>query len=72
MRHASFSTGIESSTPAISNRTRKRFFAVLLEALQHSRRLQAQRILRQYRHLLARPDAVDAKSNVGGQQDVGH
>jgi hypothetical protein len=72
MRHASFPTNIRSSTPATSSRTTRGFFAVLLEALHHSRRLQAHCILRQYRHLIAQPDAVDAKSNVGGQQNVDH
>lgn len=32
------------------------FFAVLLEALHHSRRLQAARAIQQYRHLIAQPD----------------
>jgi len=69
MRHASFSTGIGSSAPAISNRTtrRKGLFASLLEALHHSRRLQARRIIRQYRHLLASSEPNDSKSNIGGQ-----
>ena len=31
---------------------RRSFFAMLLEALYHSRRLQARRTLRQYQHLL--------------------
>jgi hypothetical protein len=31
---------------------RKGFFAALLEALHHSRRLEAQRILRRYQHLI--------------------
>ena len=39
---------------SLSNRrARKGFFALLLEALHHSRRLQAERILHQYRHLIA-------------------
>ena len=33
---------------------RRGFFAVLLEALHHSRRLQAKRAIRQYRHLIDR------------------
>jgi hypothetical protein len=73
MRHALFSTSTFSS-PAISEDTPKRrsLFASLLEALHHSRRLQAQRALRQYRHLIARPDAAGATSNVGGEGDVGY
>jgi hypothetical protein len=69
MRHALFSTSIDSSTPVISNRTarRKGVFALVLEALHHSRRLQAERIIRQYRHLLASSEPRDSKPNVGGQ-----
>jgi hypothetical protein len=70
MRQASFPTDIDCSTPAISNRTTRGFFAVLLEALHHSRRLQALRVIGQYRHLIAQPDAVDVTSNVGDQQNV--
>jgi hypothetical protein len=72
MRHASFPTNIDSSTPTTSNRTTRGFFAVLIEALHQSRQLQAQRVLRQYSHLIAQPDAVDIKSNAGGQQNVDH
>jgi hypothetical protein len=32
---------------------RRSIFASLIAALQHSRRLQARRVLRQYRHLIA-------------------
>jgi hypothetical protein len=49
---------------------RKNLLALLLEALHHSRHLQAQRVLRQYRHLIARPNAADASSNAGGEADV--
>jgi hypothetical protein len=69
MRHTSFpSADIVSSAPAISGQTTKTKsqFALVLEALHHSRRLQAQRVLWQYRHLIH-----DPKSNIGGQQDVG-
>jgi hypothetical protein len=45
-----------SPAPAISERSPKRrsFFAALIEALHHSRHLQAQRTLRQYSHLIQR------------------
>lgn len=72
MRHASFTASIDSSTPAISDRTARGFFAGLLGALHRSRRLQAQRILGQYRHLIAQSDAVVVKSNVGDPQNVDH
>jgi hypothetical protein len=74
MRHASFfSTNIGSSTPASSQTrpTRKSLFASLLEALHHSRRLQAQRVLAQHRHLIARYEPADVKTNAGGEKDVG-
>jgi hypothetical protein len=74
MRHASFSTSIASSTPAIfqNEPTRKSLFASLLEALHHSRRLQAQRVLEQYRDLIARYEPADAKGKIGGDEHVGH
>jgi hypothetical protein len=64
MRHASFATSIASSTPAISQNqpTRKSLFASLIEALHHSRRLQAQRVIGQYRDLIARYEPADATS----------
>ncbi len=34
-------------------RSRRSVFEILLEAMYHSRRLQAERTLRQYRHLIA-------------------
>jgi hypothetical protein len=34
--------------------TRKSLFALIVDALHHSRRLQAKRTLRQYRHLIDR------------------
>ncbi len=70
MRHASFSTSIDLSTPDISLNapTRKSLFAILIEALHHSRRLQARRIIRQYRRLIASSRA--SSSNDGGRQDV--
>jgi hypothetical protein len=74
MRHASFSTSIASSTPAIPRRLPKANspFALLLDALHRSRRLQAERILRQYRHLIARYEPVAPTSNAEGDEHVGH
>ena len=74
MRHASLSTSIASSPPAISQdkSTGKSLFARLLEALHHSRRLQAQRVLVQHRHLIARYEPINTASKAGGETDVGH
>jgi hypothetical protein len=74
MRHASFSTSIASSTPVISPQTptAKSPFALLLDALHRSRRLQAERILVQYRHLIARYQPVAPTSNAEGDDHVGH
>jgi hypothetical protein len=79
MKHASFpSAEIDSSALAVSGQTKKTksLFALILEALHHSRRLQAQLVLWQYRHLVASPAEAnsipDPKSSIGGQQDVGH
>jgi hypothetical protein len=74
MRHASLWTSIESSTPDISRTpsTTKSLFAWLLEALHHSRRLQAQRALGQYRHLIVRPETAGVRRNTAGENNVGH
>ena len=45
---------------------RKGFFATLLNALQESRRLQAQRVLRQNRHLITKERVIDAPVRSGG------
>jgi hypothetical protein len=44
-----------------------KIFAAIIDALHHSRRLQAERIIRQYRHLLASSDPHDSKPNIGGR-----
>jgi hypothetical protein len=74
MSLASISTSIDSSTSVISRKTptRKSLFTRLLDALHHSRHLQAQRVLGQYRHLIARHQPSDAASSGGGETDVGH
>jgi hypothetical protein len=74
MRQASFSTSIASSTPAISQHvpTAHSPFASLLDALHRSRRLQAERVLAQYRHLIAKYEPPAPTSNAEGDDHVGH
>jgi hypothetical protein len=74
MRHASFSTSIVSSPPAISEAkpARKSLFVLVLDALHRSRRLQAERVLAQHRHLIARYEPISSTSRAGGETDVGH
>jgi hypothetical protein len=66
MKHASFPTVIDSTIEVTARKPSTRWspFQWLLETLHHSRRLQAQRVLRQYRHLIARRETADAKSKV--------
>ena len=45
----------------------KSIFRMISQALHHSRRLQAEHIIRQYRHLLANSEPRDSKPNIGGQ-----
>jgi hypothetical protein len=69
MRHAQ-SVPVEtiSVASAFSNHQRRwKIFAAIIDALHHSRRLQAERIIRQYHHLLASSEPGDLKPNVGGQ-----
>jgi hypothetical protein len=58
MRRASYSvTALPSAGPVASGRVPKRiriFFSFIVDALHESRRRQAQRVLHQYRHLIAR------------------
>jgi hypothetical protein len=74
MRRASFSTGIDCSTRAISHGEPKqeKLLARLLQALHHSRRLQADRVLEQFRHLIASHAPIDTTSEDGGGTDAGH
>jgi hypothetical protein len=51
--------------------TRPGLFQRLLATLHHSRRLQAQRVLAQYRHLIVRPETTDTKSNAAESGQVG-
>jgi len=77
MRHASYpTTGSIFSGSVLTSRTsqRRRFFAALLGALQRSRQLQTQRVLRQYQHLIARAkerEACESKMGRERRDDVG-
>jgi len=70
MRHAqSVPAETISVASAFSNHQgRWKIFAAIIDALHHSRRLQAERIIRQYRHLLASSEPRDSKPDVGGQK----
>ena len=57
-----FPTGTDSNSP----------FASLLDALHRSRRLQAERVLAQYRHLIAKYQPPAPASNAEGDDHVGH
>ena len=72
MRQASYhATAVPSAGLVVSGRASKRiriFYSSIIDALHQSRRLQAQRILHQYRHLIARaPETMvhDPKSKEG-------
>jgi hypothetical protein len=69
MRHAqSVPAETISVASAFSNHQgRWKIFAAIIDALHHSRRLQAERIIRQYRHLLANSEPGDSKPKAGGQ-----
>ena len=45
----------------------RNIFRMISQALHHSRRLQAERIIRQHHHLLANSEPRDSKPNIGGQ-----
>ena len=61
-------TIVDSEAPSSKRAAKRRgFFTALVEALHHSRRLEAQRILRRYQHL------IDSKSRdriLKGIEDV--
>ena len=59
MTQASYpADGIETARPVISIRPSRRMslFALVLDALHHSRRIQSRRVLQQYRHLISHGD----------------
>jgi hypothetical protein len=55
MKRASFNVD-EVTSPRSFPSNRRGFFMEIFQALHHSRRLQAQRVLRQYRHLIDKPE----------------
>jgi hypothetical protein len=77
MRHALFGVPeISSSQYASRSKTVKRrgFFASIIAALHYSRRCQARRILREYRHLIADPHQTslrDSREHIGGNENAG-
>ncbi|WP_291564136.1 hypothetical protein [Bradyrhizobium sp.] len=66
MRHAPFiATRFASfETEREQSKARKSIFRIVVEALHHSRRLQAERTIRQYRHLVHK-----AESNIPCEQN---
>jgi len=81
MRHASYHPAEAVSQESVLRREKTRpssifgsIFAAVLAALHHSRRLQAQRTLRQYQHLIADPKEVSLDNfiqNIGGDKNAG-
>jgi hypothetical protein len=76
MKHVPFSAvGSPTSAPTLFREKRKKgFFALILDALHHSRRLQAERVLRQYGHLTRVDQRTDFSrpSNPEKREDAGH
>jgi hypothetical protein len=63
LKHVSFpAAGVTPVTTIPSVRKPKSLFATILAALHHTRRIQAHRVLRQYRHLLPDGDQRTALS----------
>ena len=79
MRHASYHPAEAVSQESVLRREKTRpssifGIAAVLAALHHSRRLQAQRTLRQYQHLIADPKEVSLDNfiqNIGGDKNAG-
>ena len=73
-RVPSIATKFVSIRPVSSaRRNKKSIFAIILDALHHSRRLQAQRTLRRYRDLIDRAEhriAAELKLRSGEHQHV--
>jgi len=72
MKHASFPTGSTASpTTLIFWKPRRvRFLTRLLEALHHSRRIQAQRFLTTHRHLLDDSNYSRQQLGTGGDDNA--
>jgi hypothetical protein len=64
-----FQTGFDVDGNAGVARSRKGYFARLLHALHESRRLQAARVIRQYRHLVANRHDFTAAASVSKPND---
>jgi hypothetical protein len=59
---------VDSEAPSFQQSAKRRgFFAAFVEALHHSRRLEAQRILRRYQHLI---DSNNRDQILKGVEDV--
>ncbi len=77
MKHASYHMAETVSFEAVLRAQkiiRRNFFAGILAALHDSRRAQAQRVLRQYRHLIADPkdtDLHDLNMMIGDDKNAG-
>ena len=70
MKHASFQAAdLKSATIISFPERRKGFFARFLDALRHSRHMQARRVLGQYRHLI---DRAEARAALDGQEGRFH
>jgi hypothetical protein len=72
MRHAQ-SVPVEtiSVASAFSNHQRRwKIFAAIIDALHHSRRLQAENFIRAHRHLLAGSSNGSEQSTTGGDDNV--
>ena len=62
---------VASESSSRSENTRKGLFGSLLQALQHSRQIEAERIFRQYSHLIDdRWHQFHSRSDVGGRNNV--
>jgi hypothetical protein len=78
MRHATYHVTGFSPTSVVASRPSKRrgLFAALFAALHRSRRLQAERVLRQHQHLIARAQKRDQAREAGelksAIESVGH
>jgi hypothetical protein len=59
-----FQAGLDVDANAGAARNRKGYFARLLNALHESRRLQAARVIRQYRHLVVKRHRCEATDKV--------
>ncbi|MHC2337964.1 hypothetical protein [Bradyrhizobium sp. USDA 4454] len=67
MKHISLPvTGVRPVTHIQFRRRRNGLFAAILGAIYYSRRIQARRVLKQYRHLIDRADRRRSNLESGG------